>query len=90
MRLAQLSSQMPIPESFKLSSGTYIPAIGFGTFQSDSKSPPGTCKQAVLNALKVGIRHIDTAYSYGTEKEVGEAISESGIPREEIFVVTKL
>ncbi|KAL0639187.1 hypothetical protein Q9L58_001646 [Maublancomyces gigas] len=81
---------MPFPESFKLSSGAHIPAIGFGTFQSDSKSPPGTCKQAVLDALKVGIRHIDTAYSYGTEKEVGEAISESGIPREEIFVVTKL
>lgn len=81
---------MPLPEFFKLSSGTSIPAIGFGTFQSDSRSPPGTCKQAVLTALKAGIRHIDTAYSYGTENEVGEAIGESGVPRQELFVVTKL
>lgn len=81
---------MSLSDSFKLSSGVSIPAIGFGTFQSDSKSPPGTCKKAVLDALKVGVRHIDTAYSYGTEKEVGEAIRESGIPREELFIVTKL
>ncbi|KAF8541690.1 aldo-keto reductase [Trichophaea hybrida] len=73
-----------------LSSGILMPVIGFGTFQSDSSSPSGTCKSAVLEALRIGIRHIDTAYSYGTEGEVGEAIRESGIPREEIFVVTKL
>lgn len=81
---------MPLPQTFKLSSGAFIPAIGFGTFQSDSKAPPGTCKKAVLDALRSGIHHIDTAYSYGTEEEVGEAIKESGIPRKELFVVTKL
>jgi len=43
-----------------------------------------------LKALRIGIRHIDTAYSYGTEEEVEETIRESGIPRDEIFVVTKL
>ncbi|KAI0395802.1 NADP-dependent oxidoreductase domain-containing protein [Xylariaceae sp. FL0594] len=71
-----------------------IPLIGFGTFQADETAyPPGTAKQATLTALKVGYRHIDTAYGYGNgqiEREVGEAIKESGVPREELFVVTKL
>ncbi|KAF8246558.1 aldo-keto reductase [Wilcoxina mikolae CBS 423.85] len=73
-----------------LSPGISMPVVGFGTFQSDTNSPLGTCKSAVLEALRIGIRHIDTAYSYGTEEEVGEAIRESGIRRGEIFVVTKL
>jgi diketogulonate reductase-like aldo/keto reductase len=76
--------------SVTLPSGILMPIVGFGTFQSDTNSPPGACKSAVLKALRIGIRHIDTAYSYGTEEEVGEAIRESGIPRDEIFVVTKL
>ena len=71
-----------------------IPLRGFGTFQADNKVyPPGTAKTAVLKALEVGYRHIDTAYGYGSgevEKEVGEAIKESGIPRDELFIVTKL
>jgi diketogulonate reductase-like aldo/keto reductase len=79
-----------LSKTVTLSSGIPMPIIGFGTFQSDKKAPPGTCKRAVLDALRVGIRHIDTAYSYGTEEEVGEAIRESGIPRNKIFVVTKL
>lgn len=67
-----------------------IPAIGFGTFQPDPRTPPGTVKAAVLEAIKCGYRHIDTAYSYGTEIEVGEAIRECGVAREELFIVTKL
>lgn len=71
-----------------------IPFRGFGTFQADAQSsPPGSVKQAVLLALNTGYRHIDTAWAYGdgqVEKEVGEAIRASGIPRNEIFVVTKL
>jgi len=71
-----------------------VPLRGFGTFQADSKLyPPGTAKAAVQKALAVGYRHIDTAYGYGSgqvEKEVGEAINESGIPRDELFIVTKL
>ena len=51
---------------------------------------PGECKNSVLYALEQGYRMIDTAMAYGNEDEVGQAISESGIPREEIFVVTKL
>lgn len=71
-----------------------IPLRGFGTFQADPHLyPPGTTKAAVLTALQVGYRHIDTAYAYGAgevEREVGEAIKESGIPREELFIITKL
>ena len=51
---------------------------------------PGECKNSVLYALEQGYRMIDTAMAYGNEDEVGQAIRESGIPREEIFVVTKL
>ena len=65
-----------------------MPAVGFGTFQPDS--PDGMVKEAVIKALKHGYRHIDTATAYGTQKEVGEAIKESGVPREELFITTKL
>lgn len=65
-----------------------IPAVGFGTFQGDDGN--GRVKKAVLNALQTGYRHIDTALAYGNEKEVAEAIRESGIPRKDIFVTTKL
>lgn len=70
-----------------------IPAIGFGTFQPDPTTPPGTVKQAVLEAIKCGYRHIDAAYSYSAGKvevEVGEALRECGLPREDLFIVTKL
>ena len=69
-----------------LNNGVKMPILGFGVFQI----PNENTKQAVLDALKGGYRHIDTAQSYGNEKEVGEAIKESGIPREEIFVTTKI
>lgn len=65
-----------------------IPAVGFGTFQGDDGND--RVKEAVLQALKTGYRHIDTAAAYGNERQVGEAIKESGIPREDIFVTTKL
>jgi len=69
----------------KLSSnGCEMPAIGFGTSQL------GNCGEIVANALKVGYRHIDTAWKYGTEKGVGEGIRASGVPRKEIFLCTKV
>ena len=82
-------------EKFQISgSDTQIPSRGLGTFLPDpGASEPNTVKKAVLDALKTGYRHIDTALRYGDgtgEREVGEAIRESGVPREEIFVVTKL
>ncbi|RPA86308.1 aldehyde reductase 1 [Ascobolus immersus RN42] len=69
-----------------------IPAIGFGTFDPAAWGPGGSdvMKGATLHALKSGYRHIDTASSYCCEGDVGWAIRESGIPREEIFVTTKL
>ncbi|KAI9929418.1 hypothetical protein MW887_000888 [Aspergillus wentii] len=71
--------------TFKLNTGAHIPAIGLGTWQD-----PEAQENAVLTALKEGYRHIDTARCYGTEKQVGNAIRKSGIPREEIFVTSKL
>lgn len=71
----------------KLNSGFDIPQMGFGVFQIRDHDE---CKQNVLRALRSGYRHIDTAQLYKNEKAVGEAIQESGIPREEIFLTTKI
>ena len=90
---------MPLPQAFSLftqnadSAQSQISAIGFGTFQPDPKVAPGTVTKAVLEAIQCGYRHIDTAYAYSAgkvEKEVGEAIRQCGIPREQLFIVTKL
>jgi len=75
---------------FKLNTGAKIPALGLGTWQS----PEGQVRAAVAHAIKVGYRHIDCAYVYGNEKEVGEGIKEglavAGIPRADLFITTKL
>jgi diketogulonate reductase-like aldo/keto reductase len=64
--------------------GAEIPVIGFGTSQL------GNCGEIVATALKLGYRHIDTAWKYGTEEGVGEGISASGVPRRDIFLCTKV
>jgi 2,5-diketo-D-gluconate reductase A len=69
-----------------LNDGNAIPSVGLGVWQT----PPQETEQAVSAALRAGYRHIDTAAGYNNEREVGRAIAKSGIPREEIFVVTKL
>jgi len=69
-----------------LNDGTAIPQLGFGVF----KVAPGEAERIVSEALEVGYRHIDTAAAYRNEEEVGRAIAASGIPREEIYVTTKL
>lgn len=71
----------------KLNDGTEIPAIGFGTFQIPSD---GSTYKAVSEALKIGYRHIDTAVAYFNEAEVGKAIKDSGIPRDQVWVTSKL
>ena len=71
----------------KLNDGVEIPVYGFGTFQIPAD---GSTYKAVREALDLGIRHIDTAVAYFNEQEVGQAIRESGIPRKEIFVTSKL
>jgi L-glyceraldehyde reductase len=73
---------MSLGRTFTLSSGHKLPAIGLGAV--DLK------EDIILEALKIGYRHIDTAEHYFTEQEVGNAIKKSGIPREEIFVTTKV
>ncbi|EGO04066.1 hypothetical protein SERLA73DRAFT_175801 [Serpula lacrymans var. lacrymans S7.3] len=70
----------------KLNSGFDIPAVGFGTWQSK----PNEVSNAVEVALRSGYRHIDCAWLYGNEKEVGEGIRASGVPRSEIFITSKV
>jgi 2,5-diketo-D-gluconate reductase A len=69
-----------------LNDRTTIPQLGFGVF----KVPPEETAEAVSHALEIGYRHLDTAQMYGNEEGVGKAIAGSGIPREELFVTTKL
>jgi diketogulonate reductase-like aldo/keto reductase len=76
-----------LKDTYILSNGIRIPCVGFGTWQT----PNGEIAiSSVEEALKVGYRHIDTAAVYGNEKSVGTAIKNSGVPREEIFVTSKL
>ncbi|MEV0646305.1 aldo/keto reductase [Phytomonospora sp. NPDC050363] len=69
-----------------LNNGVEMPALGFGVFQT----PPGETVEAVRTALSTGYRLIDTAAAYGNEREVGEAIIRSGLPREDVFIETKV
>lgn len=71
----------------KLNIGLEIPILGFGVFQIPDQKE---CEQAVLDAIETGYRLIDTAASYGNEEAVGNAIKKSGVPREELFITTKL
>lgn len=70
----------------RLNNGVMMPSVGFGVYQIDKNET----KAAVFEALEVGYRMIDTAASYFNEHEVGEAIRESGLPRESVFVTSKL
>lgn len=73
-------------EYVTLYNGVRMPILGYGVYQVTKEE----CKRCVLDALKAGYRSIDTAQSYFNEEEVGEAVKESGIPREEIFLTTKV
>lgn len=79
---------MDLPEFFTLNNSERVPVIGLGTFQGDNGN--SMVKAAVKLALEMGYRHIDGANAYGNEKEIGAAIKESGIPRDEIYVTSKL
>ena len=76
---------MTIP-TLQLLDGNRIPQVGYGVF----KVPADDTRRAVLEAFELGYRHIDTAAIYGNEEGVGAAIAESGIPRDELFITTKL
>ncbi|KAG9313433.1 NADP-dependent oxidoreductase domain-containing protein [Chiua virens] len=77
---------MPATTSVTLNTGAVMPTVGLGTW----KSRPGQVEHAVEFALKNGYRHIDTAAGYQNETEVGQGIKASGVPREQIFLTTKL
>jgi 2,5-diketo-D-gluconate reductase A len=78
-------SDPKIPD-IDLHDGTTIPQLGFGVFQV----PPEQTEETVLHAFEVGYRHIDTAQMYGNEAGVGAAIKSAGIPREDLYVTSKL
>jgi diketogulonate reductase-like aldo/keto reductase len=73
-------------QTVELDSGATMPLLGIGTWQAHGRS----AVDAVRRALEVGYRHVDTATMYANEREVGEALAASGVPRAELFVTTKL
>lgn len=77
---------MPTVPTITLNNGVEIPVLGFGVFQI----PPDETEQAVATALEVGYRHFDTAASYQNEDGVGRAVRSCGVPRDELFITTKL
>jgi 2,5-diketo-D-gluconate reductase A len=69
-----------------LNDGSSIPQVGLGVWQT----PPDDTERAAVTALEAGYRHIDTAAAYGNERGVGQAVANSGLPREDVFITTKL
>ena len=74
-------------QTVKLNNGIEMPILGFGVFQVKDLAE---CERSVIDAIETGYRLIDTAQSYGNEEAVGSAIKKSGVPREELFITTKL
>jgi 2,5-diketo-D-gluconate reductase A len=72
--------------TYTLNNGVQMPALGFGVFQAELEQTLA----AVSTALQTGYRHVDTAASYGNERQVGEAVRRSGLDRSEVFVETKV
>lgn len=75
-----------LKETYTLNNGVAIPKLGLGTWFIDDDK----VADAVREAVKIGYRHIDTAQAYGNERGVGEGVRTCGIPREELFVVSKV
>ena len=78
---------MPAVPSVTLNNGVEMPLLGFGVFQIPDAEE---CERSVFEAIRTGYRLIDTAAAYGNEEAVGRAIARSGVPREELFITTKL
>lgn len=77
--------RVPVP-TVKLNNGLEMPQLGLGTFMASNAD----CKQACLVAFKHGYRHVDSAHAYGNERGLGEAVMESGIPRGELWITSKI
>ena len=82
-----MTEEISIDTKVKLNNGVEMPIFGLGTYLTRRGKET---QEAVLHALEAGYTHIDTAKIYGNEEDVGEAIRKSGIPREEVFITTKL
>jgi diketogulonate reductase-like aldo/keto reductase len=82
----ETSYHMPDVTTLTLNNGVTMPALGLGVFQT----PPDETRDAVTAALQTGYRHIDTAAAYGNERQVGEAVHNSGVDRSEVFLETKI
>jgi diketogulonate reductase-like aldo/keto reductase len=78
--------EIKIDTTVKLNNGVEMPIFGLGTYRARA----GEAREAVLQALKVGYRLIDTASMYGNEEDIGKALKQSGLSREEVFITTKL
>lgn len=76
-----------IMQKVKLNNGIEMPILGFGVYQIEDQA---LCEQCVYDAIETGYRSIDTAAAYGNEEAVGRAIKRSGVPREDLFITTKL
>ncbi|MDX2355441.1 aldo/keto reductase [Dietzia sp. PP-33] len=81
-----MTSSAPQIPLIDLNDGRAIPQLGFGTYQV----PPADTEKVVSQALEAGYRHLDTAQMYGNEEGVGRAVAASGVPREELWITTKL
>ncbi len=85
--MATSMAKLNIQSTVKLNNDVRMPILGLGVYQS----PPGRVTRNAVNfALRVGYRHVDTARIYGNEADVGEAVRESGVPRGDLFIATKL
>ena len=73
-------------EYVTLNNGVKMPILGYGVYQT----PPADTESCVSSAIKLGYRSIDTAQAYGNEEGVGNAIAGCGLPREELFITTKI
>ncbi len=82
-----MSTKKSMTDAYKLNNGVLIPPIGFGTWQV---AEGDEAYRSVLEAIKVGYRHIDTAQGYGNEESVGRAVRDSGVNRKELFITSKL
>ena len=85
--MATSMANLNIQSTVKLNNDVRMPILGLGVYQSPSGRVTGN---AVNFALRIGYRHVDTARIYGNEADVGEAVRESGVPREDLFVTKKL
>ena len=77
---------METKQTVTLSNGVEMPMLGYGVYQVD----PAECERCVADALSVGYRMVDTAQAYGNERGVGEGVRTCGVPREELFVSSKV